>query len=60
MIRVTFFKTIDEINNGLDYYVDTLSFIEADKVAVNKAKELGIDLKKYPQKALSLIDVLKV
>lgn len=60
MIRVTFFKSIDEINNGLDYYVDTLSFIEADTVAVNKTEEMGVDLKKYPQKALSLIDVLKV
>ncbi len=60
MIRVIFFKCLDEIRDGKTYYVDTDSFLDADLAATDKAKQVGVNLDDYPQKALSMVDVLKV
>ena len=60
MIKVTLFEDVEKIIEGHDYYVETTCFIRADKAAKDKAKALGVDLAKYSNTALSVINVLKV
>lgn len=60
MIKVVFFASYNLIAQGKEYYINTNNFILADEAATNKAERTGVDLKQYPHKALSLVDVLEV
>lgn len=59
MIKVTLFETTEMIEKGHTYYVDTSCFIKANRKAKAKAEAVGVDLKRYSNSAMALIDVLK-
>lgn len=59
MIKVVLFERVEEIDHGHTFYVDTGSFVMADKAARLKAKELGIDLNRICNTAMATIEVLK-
>jgi hypothetical protein len=60
MIKVTFFETLEKLEDGHTYYVDTSSFVEAYEASRDKAKALGVDLARHSNSAMALIDVLKI
>lgn len=59
MIKVTLFETLEKLEDGQTYHVDTFSFVEAFEAATDKAKELGVDLAKHSNSAMAHIEVLK-
>jgi hypothetical protein len=59
MIKVVLFARVEEIDRSHTFYVDTGSFVIADKTARRRAKELGIDLNRICNTAMATIEVLK-
>jgi hypothetical protein len=59
LIKVTLFESIEKLEDGHTYYVDTSSYIEAYEAARDKAKALGVDFNRYSNSAMATIEVLK-
>jgi hypothetical protein len=59
VIKVTFFESVEKLEDGHTYYVETSSFVEAFEAATDKAKALGVDLDQHSNSAMALVEVLK-